>query len=65
VIAELSFNGTELVLDLDAILAAQSEQVFALQAQLTRQCEDTNFLDSQAVLPVCCPSGPIHASLAR
>jgi hypothetical protein len=64
-IAELGLNGAELILDVDTVLAAQGEQVFALHAQLARQGEDTNFLVSQAELPVYSPFRPINASARR
>ena len=51
-IAHLRFNGTELALDINAVLATESYEVFALHAQLARQSEDTNFLFKQAELPV-------------
>jgi hypothetical protein len=50
-IAHFRFNGTELVLDGDPILMAQSEKIFALHAQLARQSENTYFLFNQAKLP--------------
>lgn len=51
-IAHFRFNGAELALDINTVLAAQSNKVFALHAQLARQSEDANFLFKQAELPV-------------
>src|SRR5262249_7955574 len=51
-VAEFGFDGAELVLDVDAVLAANGEQVFALHVQLARQREDTNLVFLQAQLPV-------------
>ena len=51
-IAHLRLDGTELAFHINAVLAAQSNKIFALHAQLTRQSENTNFLFNQAELPV-------------
>ena len=52
-IAHLRLNGTELVLDIDAVLLAQNKKILALHAQLSRQSENANFLfNLQAELPV-------------
>jgi hypothetical protein len=49
-IAHLRLNGTELILHINPVLAAQSHQVLGLYAQLPRQSENTNFLFLQAEL---------------
>jgi hypothetical protein len=49
-IAHLGLDGAKLVFHINAVLAAQSQQVFALHAQLARQSENTNFLFLQAEL---------------
>ena len=51
-IAHLRLDGTELTLDINRVLAAQSNKLLALHAQLSRQSENANFLFKQAELPV-------------
>jgi hypothetical protein len=46
----LGLDGAELVLRVDAILAAQGEQILALHAQLTRQGKNPDLLVRQAEL---------------
>ena len=43
-IAHLRFDGAELAFDINAVLAAQRNKIFALHAQLSRQSENANFL---------------------
>jgi hypothetical protein len=51
-IALLGIQAAQLVLDVNTVLAAQVEQVFALHVQFTRQSINPNFLFLQAQLPV-------------
>jgi hypothetical protein len=51
-IADLGINAAQLVLHVDAGLATQIEQIFALHVQLASQRIDANFLFLQAELPV-------------
>ncbi len=51
-IAHLRLDGAELAFDINTVLAAQSDKILALHAQLTRQSENANFLVLQAELPV-------------
>jgi hypothetical protein len=50
-LALFGLDGAQLVLCVDAVLAGQCEQVFALHAQLARQCKNPNLVVSQAQLP--------------
>jgi hypothetical protein len=67
-VAHLGFQGTELVLHIDPVLAAQGEQVFALHVQFTRQSKNADFLVWQAQLPVLTtrapttPAGPFRVA---
>jgi hypothetical protein len=51
-IAHLGFDGAELVLHIDAVLAAQRDKVLALHVKLARQGKNANFVFVQAELPV-------------
>jgi hypothetical protein len=43
-VALLGLDAAQLVLDVDPVLTAQVEQVFALYVQFTRQSVETDFL---------------------
>jgi hypothetical protein len=62
-VALLGVDAAQLVLDVHASLAAGIEQIFALNAQLTRKLVDADFLFRiflQAELPVCLANLPIQ-----
>jgi hypothetical protein len=45
-------QGTELVFHIQPCLATDIQEIFALDVQLARQCENSNFLSLQAQLPL-------------
>ncbi len=60
----LGFKVAELILDIQAMLAAQVEQIFALHVQLARQGINSQFLFLQSLLPytpVKLPAAPFIA----